>query len=155
MGGRGPEWVRAPIEMKLVATVCLGLCDIDEHPPSIVLPPQARVERPDVFEENLVKTPTKWKRLAAVQLDGAILGCLRQHVQRAVPAEYERIRQVVGPFESGFRHARVGILENLDRHYTPLLRVIRELLEEEGVSALVLDGDRICPKAVFGRHQIA
>src|SRR5258708_34608247 len=112
-------------------------------------------ERADPFEENLVKAPAKRERLATVNLDRSVLRRLRQHVQRAVPAENERIREVVGPLENDLRFAGLGILENFHRHNASLRGPITPFLEEYKVSALVFDGKWIGPGAVLAGHQIA
>ena len=95
------------------------------------------------------------KFLAAVQLHRAVLRRLRNHVQRSLPVEDKRIGEVVGLLENDLCLAGLGIFENLDRRQTSLRREHDQFLEENEVSTLIGDGERVRPEAVLWRNQVA
>ena len=62
---------------------------------------------------------------------------------------------MIGTLERDLRFAGFAVLEDLDCHDAALLRAEWHFLEENEVTALMLDREWIGPEAILGRNQVA
>ena len=127
--------------------------EIGEHPPTSVLLVERRVDDRHVVHQDFFERPPIGETRRAIELESPIARALGKHPMLAAPSENERIGKMVRRLEHRTHRSELPI-DHFGDGNMPLLRAVKQFLDENKVTSFVLDWKWIGPKTIRRRKNL-